>query len=312
MAAVTRLASTPRIADVARRVVRLAERQFGVISAAQLLACGLSRTGIARWVAAGRLHRISLGVYAVGHRALSVEGRLGAALLGAGPGAALSHLTAAWWWGLLRFAGTRIHVSRAGRSGSTPATRVHCPSRVERVWHRGLPVTGIPQTLLDISPDSSEAAFRRAIAMTDHLGLANLPELRAEVAGRRGCRRLHRAIDQHMPELARTLSPLEDRFLLFCEAEGLPIPEPNGVVAGYHVDAVFREQRLAVELDGRKTHGTPAAVVLDRRRELAIRGAGFRIVRYGDEQLEAQPHATATDLRSMLRLTSTPRMRNAA
>ncbi len=281
--------------------MRLAERQFGVISAEQLLACGLSEAGIRRWVANGRLHRISRGVYAVGHRALSTEGWLAAALLGAGSGAALSHGTSAWWRGLLRFPDRVIHVSRVGRAGSRAGVRVHCPARLDREWHRGLPVTGIAQTLLDIAPTASEAAFRRAVAMTDHLGIADLGEVRSDVAGHRGCRRVRGGIDNHIPALAKTLSPLEDRFILFCEGHGLPIPEPNGVIAGYHVDAVFRESRLAVELDGRETHGTPAAVVLDRRRELAIRGAGFKIVRYGDEQLESNSAATAADLRAALR-----------
>jgi hypothetical protein len=291
--------------------VALAERQYGVIGAAQLRACGLSRTGIVRWVDAGRLHRRSRGVYALGHRALGVEGELAAALLQAGPGAALSHGTAAWWWGLLRFPDKRIHVSQPGRSESTSRVVIHHPSQVERVWHRGLPVTDVVQTLLDISPTASESAFRRSVAQADHLGLCSPDRIREGIPGRRGCRRVRRAVDRHLPELAKTLSPLEDRFVLFCESRGLPIPEPNGAIAGYHVDAVFREARLAVELDGREVHGKPAAVVEDRRRELAIRGAGYAIVRYGDEQLERQADSTAADLAALLRLRSTPRMGNA-
>ena len=304
--------SAPRMQDVASRVVALAERQFGVISSAQLLVCGLSRSGIVRWVDAGRLHRIARGVYALGHRAIAIEGELAAALLQAGSGAALSHGTAAWWCGLLRFPENRIHVSQTGRGRSTMDIVVHHPSHVHRIWHRGLPVTDVAQTLLDIAPSASAAAFRRAIAQADHLGLISPEELRRASGGRRGCRRLHRALDRHLPELAGTMSPLEDRFVLFCEARGLPIPEPNGLIAGYHVDAVFREPRLAVELDGREVHGKPAAVVEDRRRELAIRGAGFTIVRYGSEQIDHQPEATARDLADLLRFRSAPRIKEAA
>jgi Protein of unknown function (DUF559)/Transcriptional regulator, AbiEi antitoxin len=304
--------STPRASDVASRVVRLAELQFGVIAAWQLLACGLSRTGIGRWVAAGRLHRLSPGVYALGHRALSEEGRLSAALLHAGTGAALSHVTAAWWWGLLRFADRKIHVSHPGRTGSTDRVIVHHPRQVDRVWHRGLPVTDAVQTLLDIALMASEPAFRRAMAQADHLGLIQPEALPAVTAGRRGCARLRAALDRHLPELAGTLSPLEDDFLLFCQARGFPIPEPNALIAGFHVDAVFREARLAVELDGRDVHGQPAAVIRDRRREMAIRGAGYRIVRYSDEQINRRGDATAADLSALLRLATTPRYRNAA
>ena len=88
------------------RILRMAERQWGVIARWQLLECGLSVAAISRWVSAGRLHRIYPGVYAVGHAALSTEGILLAAILYAGPGAALSHASAAHWWGLLLYCPT--------------------------------------------------------------------------------------------------------------------------------------------------------------------------------------------------------------
>jgi hypothetical protein len=144
------------------------------------------------------------------------------------------------------------------------------------------------------------------LAQVDHLGLCAIDEIRAGVAGRRGSRRVLKELDRHLPQLAKTMSPLEDRFLVFCQQWGFPIPEPNALIAGYHVDAVFRDAHLAVELDGRGTHGTPAAVVRDRRRELAIRGAGYRIVRYGDEQLRGRSPNAVADLTSLLRPASTP------
>ena len=66
--------------------MRLAERQWGVLAWAQLLRCGVGKATVSAWVAASRLHRIYPGVYAVGHRVLSVEGRLAASVLHAGPG----------------------------------------------------------------------------------------------------------------------------------------------------------------------------------------------------------------------------------
>ena len=51
----------------------------------QLLWAGLSRSGIKRWAAAGRLHRLYRGVYAVGHTNLSREGQWIAAVLACGP-----------------------------------------------------------------------------------------------------------------------------------------------------------------------------------------------------------------------------------
>ena len=103
-----------------------------------------------------------------------------------------------------------------------------------------------------------------------------------------------------MPELARTRSPLEDRFLFFCERHGIELPIPNYEVAGYEVDAVWPHLRLAVELDGREEHGRPAAVVVDRRRDLKIRGTGYEVIRYGSEQIDHQVEATARDLISAI------------
>ena len=76
-------------------LAKAAERQHGLVTLAQLLDAGLSQSGVTRRVHSGRLHRIHRGVYAVGHAALSQEGRWMAAVLGAGPGAALGHLAAA-------------------------------------------------------------------------------------------------------------------------------------------------------------------------------------------------------------------------
>ena len=81
-----------------RALAELANRQWGVISIAQLEALGLGRSAVTRRVQAGRLHRIHRGVYAVGHRALRVEGRRLAAVLACGPGAVLSHVSAAAHW----------------------------------------------------------------------------------------------------------------------------------------------------------------------------------------------------------------------
>src|SRR5581483_10890566 len=76
------------------RVARVAERQRGRIRYDQLRALGISDTTIRRWTAEGYLHRELRRVYAVGHPGRTPESDLAAALLYAGPGAALSHGTA--------------------------------------------------------------------------------------------------------------------------------------------------------------------------------------------------------------------------
>ncbi len=83
------------------QVAKISGAQWGVIGTAQLRDRGVARTTVMRWRRDGRLHPLLPGVYAVGHRAVTREGWLVAALVHAGPGAALSYATAAWWWGLI-------------------------------------------------------------------------------------------------------------------------------------------------------------------------------------------------------------------
>jgi hypothetical protein len=284
-----------------RRILALAEQQFGVISRAQLLRCGLSPASIARWTKRGRLHRVARGVYAVGHRKLSLEGELSSALLQAGPGAALSHVTAAWWWELLRYRPDRTHVSARSRRASTGALRVHRPSRIEPRWHRGLPVVSVTQALVQIAPICSFAAVRRALAQADRRGALDRAALDRALAQRpRGAARLRQAPDHHLPQLAETMSPLEERFQVLCARHGIPLPELNVEIRGYVVDAFWPDANLVVELDGREVHGTPAAVVEDRRRELALRGTGVEVIRYGSEQVDYQDDLVAPDVRAAI------------
>src|ERR1700729_3307533 len=83
------------------KVKTVAERQWGRVSWAQLIALGVDDSAISRWATSGYLHQELPRVYAVGHRAPSVEADLTAAALYAGPGAMLSHATALWWHGLI-------------------------------------------------------------------------------------------------------------------------------------------------------------------------------------------------------------------
>ncbi len=65
----------------------LATRQHGVLSYAQLLQLGVGRGAIRYQLAVGRLHPVHVGVYAVGHSAMTKEGRWMAAALACGPAA---------------------------------------------------------------------------------------------------------------------------------------------------------------------------------------------------------------------------------
>src|SRR3954471_22324757 len=83
---------------VDRAIAALAARQYGLAARAQLGALGLGDTAVTKRAAAGRLHRVHRGVYAVGHRVLPARGAWMAATLACGTGAVLSHISAAALW----------------------------------------------------------------------------------------------------------------------------------------------------------------------------------------------------------------------
>ena len=279
------------------RLAEVAARQWGRVTWAQIQALGVDRKTVSTWLRQGHLHRLLPGVYAVGHRSGSREADLAAALLYAGPGAMLSHTTAAWWLGLLGTPPQVIHVSTPRHCRSQPGTKVHQRRAWDRIWHNGLPTTTLPQTLVDLAAHSSLRTVRRALANADYARILDVNAVQAHLGpGRPGSVKLRIALSNHMPRLARTKSQNEILFLEICEAAGLPLPETNVYIAGWEVDAVWPDQRVAVEIDGYGNHRSPAQVRRDRRKELALRNSGLTPLRYSDEQLSEHPGDVVAEL----------------
>jgi hypothetical protein len=167
-------------------------------------------------------------VYAFGHAALPVEGELAAALVAAGPGATLSHATAAWWWGLIENRPTVIEISVPGQRRCPPGLRLYRRQHLQTASHRRLPVTPVIQTLLDFAADATVDEVRRALSEAEYRHLVDI-DLVSEALrrGRPGSARLRRALRAHQPQLARTRSELEKAFIALCESANIPVPEFN-------------------------------------------------------------------------------------
>jgi very-short-patch-repair endonuclease len=99
-------------------------------------------------------------------------------------------------------------------------------------------------------------------------------------------------------DITPTRSVLEDEFLRFVDRHGLPRPEVNQRIAGYEVDAVWREQRLIVELDGYSVHRH--AFEQDRERDAHLLGEGFAVLRLTHRRLIEQEQREADRLRALL------------
>src|SRR5579884_759732 len=284
--------------DISARVRNLAERQAGRVSTAQFAALGVDRRVVAWWAESGYLHPVCPRVYAVGHVGRSVEADLWTAVLYAGPGAMLSHATALWWRGLIDKQPRPLQVTTPRRCQQQPGIRVYGRRECERVLHRGLPTTTVEQALLDYAATAPIERVRFALANADYHKVLDLAALQMIAGnGRRGSTKLRNALARHEPKLARTRSPLERLLLPLCEKFGVPLPDDvNVLVAGVLVDAVWWQQKLVVELDGRDNHSSWAQIQRDRSNEMRVRAAGFDVQRYGTVQLEEEAALVAGDV----------------
>jgi len=283
--------------DISAKLQLLADRQAGRVSTVQFAALGVHRRVVSRWTDVGYLHPVRPRVYAVGHCAPSVEADLWEAVLYAGPGAMLSHATALWWHGLLDKQPWPLQVTTPRRCRSLRGIRVYGRRTCERILHKRLPTTRVEQALLDFASAAPHERVRYALANADYHKALDVEALRAIAGcGRPGSTNLGEALKRHEPKLARTRSPLERLFLPLRERAGLPMPEINVCIEGVLVDAVWRERKLVVELDGHSNHRSWAQIQRDRANELTLRTAGFDVIRNGWEQVEAQSALVEADL----------------
>jgi hypothetical protein len=274
-------------------VVRLAEAQHGVVARRQLYALGLGRGAVESWIERGRLHRLHRGVYALGHTCLTADGRWAAAVAACGPGAALSHRSAAALWDLLPTGAATIDVTVpvAGGRRRRRGLRIHrCPAAATTT-RRGIRVTTPAQTLRDLAPIVGARALARAVEQVEVQRL----DVGALATTARG--RLAAVLAETRPP---TRSVLEDRLLALCAARGVGAPEVNVIVEGLEVDFLWRAERVVAETDGFEHHGTRTAFERDRARDAHLARHGYRVLRFTWRQVTREPAAVAAALATVL------------
>src|SRR6185503_17133411 len=174
--------------------------------------------------ARGRLHAVHSRVYAVGHTCLTDQGQWMAAVLAGGPGAALSHRSAAALWGIRPWGSTRADVTAPARRESRLSVRFYCSylPKDEVTTQNGIPVTTVPRTLFDLAGAVSRSQFERAVneaeirRLWDALSLADLLERHPRRPGAAAIRGVIGA----GPRITR--SDLEVAFIAFRKAANLP------------------------------------------------------------------------------------------
>jgi very-short-patch-repair endonuclease len=295
----------PKVAVREFDLANLAARQHGVVAVWQLVALGFSSREIAVRVKKARLHRVYRGVYAVGHAALSRDGRDMAAVLACGPGAVLSHWSAAARWELLRPHGGPFVIAR--RRCVIKGIHVYVAMTLEprdQLVRDRIPITSVPRTLLDLAAVAPLRQLQRAANQAARKGRLNrdaVYELLERHPRRRGTKALRAVIAAVDPQTRRSRSDLETAFLALCRRYGIEKPVVNGKVAGVEVDMHWPGTGLIVELDGYEYHRTPAAFEADRRRDAQLKLAGYQVLRVGDRWLEEDPADVAATVKGLLR-----------
>jgi hypothetical protein len=281
------------------QIAELAGRQFNRISRRQLIGLGLSEWAIAHRVATRRLVIVEEGVFAVAPLLDHDDwGRWMAATLTA-PGSVLSHASAAAAWELLSLPRPFECVTRAGsggprRHGGVLAYR-SSTLEGEVTIRRGIAITSVPRTLLDLARMISERALARALREAVRLELTTLTTLGdrlGEYRGRRGSRRLATTVARYagLP-LERARSGAEIRALEVLRAAGRPLPRLNLRIAGEEADLSWRAFRVIVEVDGGPFHRDLGE---DARKQRAWETAGWRVRRISAVDVYERPEQLLT------------------
>jgi very-short-patch-repair endonuclease len=222
-----------------------------------------------------------------------------AAVLACGEGAALSHFSAAVLWGILEDRGQAIHVTVVGQRRCRGVIVHRSPLEGQRVRRHGIVVTTVGRTLVDLADVvRKRRTLERAFDEADYLRLDWRSA--APIQGRKGSGLLSSVLAVHDPGSTRTLSPFEEDFLAFCDHYAFRRPEVNVSIEGYLCDFVWREQRVIVETDGLRAHGTVGARRRDPMRDADLQIAGWRVVRVTWERLFREEQAVASQLRRLL------------
>jgi very-short-patch-repair endonuclease len=240
---------------------------------------------IGRWCRAGRLVRIHGGVYAVGYRRVEPVARAMAAVLACGPGAVLSHESAAALWGWRRWPSVpEVSAAAQRRRPGIRTHRTRSLPRRERTRQLGVPVTSPERTIREIESRLRRKQFTRMVkdAWLEHrLDKAAVTRLLGYPA-------------------EPTRSEFEEAFRRFCRRFGLPQALTLATVHGHEVDALFVAQRLVVELDGWEFHADQVAFASDRERDADLLDVGYETVRITWERLHDTPEREAARLKRIL------------
>lgn len=279
-------------------------------------AVGFSEDALATRVARGELDRVARGLLAIAGMPWTWERRALAALLTGGPAARLSHRAAAHLLGFDGFGECAIELTVPRRSRvRTHLAIVHTTTFLHRldVARVGrFVVTSGARTIVDLaaSPKTGDAQLSAAIGSAIRDGYTSELFLRERLAalrgrGRAGIRSIDRVLEGPIAH-----SHLERRFLRAVARAGLRAPETQQIFTGervMRVDALWRAERLVVEVMGHRFHCTAEDLARDAHRRNELQEMGMFVLELTTVDLTAAADASMQRIRRTLAARSPPR-----
>lgn len=253
--------------------MRLAAAQDGVLGVEQLRALGADAAWVKRRRAMGWLVPVFRGVYGIGHPPRTRRGWYRAALLAGGERSVLSHKTAAAIHEMAASQG-QLHLSVPRTAHGIEGIRCHRPRTLrpdDVVVVNALTVTSPARTLIDLADFRNRRLLEQAIDQAEYHEL-HLPlgEVHDRLRRRPRSRLLRAVITTHVAGSTITESEAEELFLAIVRRAQLPMPELQVHLWGRRRDFLFREQKVVVEIDGRKAHDRSGAFERDAVRDAEV------------------------------------------
>jgi very-short-patch-repair endonuclease len=228
-------------------------------------------------------------------------------VLAGGPGALLSHQAALALWDLRRSESAAIDVTVPScvRRRGPKGVRLHRSELVEAYADDvdGIAVTSLAWTVVDYAAITNRRQVRLVLEALERRRIyigRELDELLQRTPNRKGVKTVRAAISDIKGPAPWLQSKLEETFRELIRGSDLPDYEANVLVEGELVDALWRQQRVIVELDGYTYHKSRAQFEADRARDAKLQVAGYRVLRITQQRLQNEPEAVLEDLRRLL------------
>lgn len=283
----------------------------GLFTREQLLAVA-DHNVLDRAVARGSVVRVLPRVFTTPAMALDPRIRLRAALAFAGPGAALSHLSAAPIWRIRVPESEQVHVliPRTADHRTTKFVVVHRhpdtklpPDLLAR--SAGLPAVRPAPTLVDCWAVLDRGHRRDVVITAARDGRVSAEDVRALAIDRPLLRGRSELIELAEQLCAGAHSELEIFGLrrVFDHPQ-LPRARRQFLVvvdgARYVLDLAWPELKLAVELDGAAHHGSIAQRERDVRRDAALATLGWQVIRVTYRRITSDPDGVRRDVATII------------